>query len=324
MKKTISLLLFLFYGCILSLYTGVASSAGLLPGGYDVTKLPKPLPYTYNGVTYNHVIASPHTDSDDHWVAYYNTALTQNGDLLILTENDACFYQTSQNGPTSGNPNAWCGAVSIIYNQCAKTYYSDVDIRADSSGILYTSGGNCNSISYSTNDLLIQGVPYDVTTSLKWPLTGTFASRTVTLPFGASWVRDCPSGIPKRHGGTDVNATLDEAVYAAHDGVVKAVHDATTDGWAYAIVIEDTSSLFTTVYWHISTYDGLSVNDTVVRGQQIATVANLGSNTHFHFGIRNGAYNASLSLAGSLPVASCNSYPAYPENLKNPATIPYQ
>lgn len=153
------------------------------------------------------------------------------------------------------------------------------------------------------------------------PMTN-FASRTVNMAFGASWVRDCPLGTPKKHGGTDVSASYAEDVYAAHHGTVKDIHYQA--GWAYAVVIEDSSGSFTTVNWHVNAYGGLAVNDTVVPGQKIATVANLGSNTHFHFGIRSGPYNASLSLAGSLPVASCGGYPAYPENLFNPAVLTYQ
>ncbi len=152
--------------CLLS--WGVTFAAGLLPGGYDVTKLPKPLPYTYGDVTYHHAIAWPHTGTNDHWVAYYNTALTQDESYLILTENNACFYQLEPNGPVSGNPNAWCGAVSILLNECAKTYFSDVDIVATSGGTLYNTG-SCNSINYSANDTLIGAatflsfpIPYDL------------------------------------------------------------------------------------------------------------------------------------------------------------------
>ena len=170
--------------------------------------------------------------------------------------------------------------------------------------------------SYASGDVVVAG-----SSLFTWPLTGTFSSRTQLLTFGANWVADCPSGTPKKHGGLDVDATFSEDVYAAHAGTVKAIaYDA---GWEYGIVVEDTTSQYTTVYWHVNAYGGLAVNDTVTKGQKIATVANLGGNTHFHFGIRSGAYDASLSLAGALPVASCASYPAYPENLINPAVISY-
>ena len=173
--------------------------------------------------------------------------------------------------------------------------------------------------SYTSGDVLVTG-----SSLFKWPLSGTFASRTQTKTFGANWVLDCPSGTPKKHGGLDVDATYGEDVYAAHAGTVKDInYDA---GWEYGIVVEDTTGQYTTVYWHVNAYGGLAVNDTVTKGQKIATVANLGGNTHFHFGIRSGAYNASLSLAGALPVASCGSspvYPAFPENLIDPAVISY-
>jgi hypothetical protein len=158
---------------------------------------------------------------------------------------------------------------------------------------------------------------------LKWPLTGTFASRTPGWTFGTTWTYgQCPSGTYKKHAGIDVNATADEAVYAAHDGVVKAIHY--DSPWAYAIVIESNDGSFTTVNWHVNAYGNLAVNDTVTKGQQIGTVANLGGNTHFHFGIRIGAYSDPESYAGALPVANGCEYLAYPENFINPALVNYQ
>ena len=170
-------------------------------------------------------------------------------------------------------------------------------------------------------------------TYLKWPLAGTFASRTVRLAFGTTWTHgQCPSGTSKKHAGIDVNATANEAVYAAHDGVVKAIHYDSL--WAYAIVIESNNGSFTTVNWHVNAYGNLAVNNTVTKGQQIATIASLidpnpphADNTHFHFGIRTGAYHSSFSLAGALPISACGTnptYPVYPENLLDPAGMTYQ
>jgi murein DD-endopeptidase MepM/ murein hydrolase activator NlpD len=167
-------------------------------------------------------------------------------------------------------------------------------------------------------------------TYLKWPLAGTFASRTVRLAFGTTWTHgQCPSGTSKKHAGIDVNATANEAVYAAHDGVVKAIHYDSL--WAYAIVIESNNGSFTTVNWHVNAYGNLAVNNTVTKGQQIATIASLidpnpphADNTHFHFGIRMGAYSDPESYAGSLPVADGCGYLAYPESFINPESIVYQ
>lgn len=329
MKTIVSSLLRFIVVFVLSIFPGLVFATGLLPGGYDVTKLPKPLPYTYGGVTYTHAIAFPHTGSDDHWVAYYNGSITWSWPWLMLPQETVCFYQDSQNGPTSGDPNANCGGVPLVYNECTKTYYSDVDIVSPGNATLYAAGG-CGNINYTTNDVVIEGQPYNVTTSLRWPLSGTFASRTVGWRFGTTWTPgQCPSGTYKKHAGVDVNATANEAVYAAHDGIVKAIHYQSP--WAYGIVIEDSSGLFTTVSWHVNAYGGLAVNDTVTRGQQIATVANLvdpnppyDNITHFHFGIRMGSYSDPESYAGSLPVANGCGYLAYPESFIDPESATYQ
>jgi murein DD-endopeptidase MepM/ murein hydrolase activator NlpD len=103
---------------------------------------------------------------------------------------------------------------------------------------------------------------------------------------------------------------------------VKAIHY--DSPWAYAIVIENNDGSFTTVNWHVNAYGNLAVNNTVTKGQQIGTVANLGDNTHFHFGIRIGAYSDPESYAGALPVANGCEYLAYPENFINPALVNYQ
>lgn len=169
-------------------------------------------------------------------------------------------------------------------------------------------------------------VVFGANAGLKWPLSGTFASRTIGWTFGATWTYgQCPSGTYKKHAGIDVNATASEAVYSAHGGVVKEIHDSTGDGWAYAIVIEDNSGQFTTVYWHVNAYGNLAVDNTVTKGQQIATIANISPNTtHFHFGIRMGAYSDPESYAGALPVANGCEYLAYPENFIDPESMTYQ
>lgn len=160
---------------------------------------------------------------------------------------------------------------------------------------------------------------------LKWPLTGTKSSRSESWNFGSTWTYgECPTGTYKKHSGIDVNATAEEAVYAAHDGVVKKIFTGQHSQWADAIVIESTDGRFTTVYWHVIKYGSLSENDTVTKGQQIATIANLESNTHFHFGVRFSLYSDPESYAGALPVAGCGGYLAYPEKFIDPDVLTYE
>lgn len=165
---------------------------------------------------------------------------------------------------------------------------------------------------------------FDLT--LKFPLTGTLGQRgTPLLSFGDNWVyEECPTGTYKKHVGIDLQATAGEAVYAAHTGTVKAIYAGQNGLWADAIVLESSDGQYTTVYWHIIKYGNLSVNDTVIKGQQIATIANLGSDTHFHFGVRVDSYDTSLSLAGALPEESCGGYLAFPGNFINPANITFE
>lgn len=161
-----------------------------------------------------------------------------------------------------------------------------------------------------------------------FPLSGSIGSRTVLLDFGDTWTfGECPTGVYKKHAGIDLSATADEAVYAAHAGTVKAIFTGNHAQWADAIIIEDDIQPYTTVYWHVIKYGNLAVNDHVTKGQQIATIADLGGNTHFHFGFRSGSYDSSFSLAGALPEEDCGSsptYPAFPEKFIDPVQLNYE
>lgn len=151
------------------------------------------------------------------------------------------------------------------------------------------------------------------------PLQGQWTGRTVTLSFGANWVNSC-GGLIKKHVGTDVQAWAPEAVYAAEAGVVKVANSSPYGGW---ITIEHTppgEPVFTTVYWHVTPV--VSVGTTVAEGQWIGNIANLGNDTHFHFGVRIGTYS-NTSNRGGLPQNTCGGDPAYPENFINPLSKSY-
>ena len=99
-----------------------------------------------------------------------------------------------------------------------------------------------------------------------------------------------------------------------------------TKGWASNIVIQHTSPTggkFTTVSWHVNPATGISRGTFVPKGMQIGTVADLtpyGHGTHFHFGIRIGAYVARVSGLGALPYAThpCDGYPVFPAGFVDP------
>ncbi|HBR79546.1 MAG TPA: hypothetical protein DEA46_03920 [Candidatus Moranbacteria bacterium] len=164
---------------------------------------------------------------------------------------------------------------------------------------------------------------------LNFPLSGTLENRELShFFFGDTWTYgECPTGVYKKHVGVDLSATVDEEVQAAHAGTVRDIFTGQHSQWADAIVVENADGQFTTVYWHVIKYDSLTIGDPVTKGQQIATIANLGGNTHFHFGFRWGSYDSNLSLAGALPEESCGTsplYPAFPENFVNPNQLIFE
>lgn len=189
---------------------------------------------------------------------------------------------------------------------------------------------------FGDNDLLATDfVVYTPVASipvLQWPLNGKLNDRKITLGFGDSWpFGECPAGTVKKHVGIDVNANVDEDVRAAYDGIVKDIYKGQYSTWANAVVIEHGNNQFTTVYWHVielkddkkTKSKGLYVGKSVSKGDLIAHVADLGKNTHFHFGIRNAAYDVRNSLAGALPQTKCGGYLAFRDFFINPVYIEY-
>lgn len=158
--------------------------------------------------------------------------------------------------------------------------------------------------------------------NLTFPLSGTLADRTVNLSFGADWPDGECDGLIKKHAGVDISAVKGESVYVAKLGIVRAIVDGGTQ-WEKAVTIEHTSSnpVFTTVYWHID--PTVTVGQTVISGQIIGNIADLGDNTHFHFGVRMSAYS-NISNRGALPQTDCGGDPAFPEYFIDPETISYE
>lgn len=145
------------------------------------------------------------------------------------------------------------------------------------------------------------------------------------LKFMASWSYNKCSicRVYYRHVGEDVNVgryNAGKPVYSTEAGVVKLIGYDNT--WKYCIVIEHTlknGSKVTSVYWHLNK-PVVKNGQVVKRGQYIGTLANLGNNTHLHFGIRLGSFDKTLSMKGALPGCSHkpNGLPKAPEKFVDP------
>lgn len=175
-------------------------------------------------------------------------------------------------------------------------------------------------LDYSNNMEAFLKLEGNLKLTLGWPLDTARSGLSVTQAYGANWVGgNCAtdSSVTQKHNGTDYSASYGTIVKAAEAGVVKEVTYASP--WAYNIVIEHTATTgwkYTTVYWHVDPY--VSVNSNVTKGQQIGSVANLGTNTHSHFGVRIGNYLASSSGTGALPVTTCNGHPPFSDGFIDP------
>jgi len=151
---------------------------------------------------------------------------------------------------------------------------------------------------------------------LCWP---TDRGATVIVRFGVDWVDFGCDGLRKLHVGLDIKVNANGPVYAAEDGIVRW-RGTTKDHpeWKEGIVIEHNINgvIFTTVYWHIN--PSVKIGDLVTRRQQIGTVADMGKDTHLHFGIRHAPYSE-IAIRGALPrTKDCPDGPKFPEKFIDP------
>ncbi len=189
---------------------------------------------------------------------------------------------------------------------------------------IFASSGNSNSAIWPQIDVYYTTSPTDNIPKLKWLIsTPSYANRTVNHSFGANWAANvyC-GGLIKKHNGTDFTASAGTAVYAGEDGIVKEIIN--DSPWAYNIVMEHTSPTggkYTTVYWHVNpSADAFASNSGgfIPKGSQIATVADLGSNTHIHIGTGMTAYSSPDSGSGASPQTNCGGYLAFPASFVDP------
>lgn len=157
---------------------------------------------------------------------------------------------------------------------------------------------------------------------LTWPLSTSYSTRVVTQKFAEEWSTGTKcNNLVKKHSGTDYRAAAHTKVYAAYGGYVKAVFSIA--GWASAMVIEHKkpdNNKFVTTYWHTNPY--VAVGSWVNAGDLIAEVADLKGNSHFHFGLSNGAQfinaRGNVSAVGALPQTNCDGWPAFPSVFIDP------
>jgi murein DD-endopeptidase MepM/ murein hydrolase activator NlpD len=151
---------------------------------------------------------------------------------------------------------------------------------------------------------------------LSWPCT----SRTVILSFNqvGTFGNQCFPAL-WHDAGIDLGARAGDNVYAAEAGTVMVSQDSGTPWKEYIVIqhVDLSGRKYTTVYWHLakrSVQQGASVK----RGQKIAQVADMGSLTRLHFGIRNSSYTSTATLRGLPgPTPKC-IYPIFPEFFVSP------
>lgn len=154
-----------------------------------------------------------------------------------------------------------------------------------------------------------------IPTYLFWP---TDPKARISTGFGDDWVAKGCDGLLKRHCAIDISVRKGRPVYAAEFGwVVMVGTDPTWKSWITVNHTDWQSRAYTTVYWHVNPQ--VKIGDQVSKGQRIGTVADMGLNSHLHFGIRNAPYS-NIANRGALPRSKCkpSDDPKFPEFFVDP------
>ena len=147
------------------------------------------------------------------------------------------------------------------------------------------------------------------------------------LGFGSEWrycngvpLRTCANGQVWLHTGTDVVASVGDAVAAAGDGTIFGfLVDPTFRGGVLVRHVTTFGVVFTQ-YWHIWLRSGFTVGSTVKRGQVFGSVADMGDRTHLHFAVFVGDFD-SHTWNGALPPRACSGFPAFPYRFVDPTAF---
>lgn len=152
-----------------------------------------------------------------------------------------------------------------------------------------------------------------------WPLISSY--KRITQAYGVPW-----SVNPKKqHTGLDIVVPAKEKVFAVCDGKIVKIGDL-GGNWAQYIDIEHEPGLCTS-YLHV--VPQMAVNSLVKAGDLIATIADLGTNSHLHFNTWKGSYNNPLTHRGALPNTENvgkidpKTDPVFPSNFVDPISFNY-
>ena len=144
------------------------------------------------------------------------------------------------------------------------------------------------------------------------------------LGFGSQWrycngvaLRSCSSGAVWLHTGVDMVASVGEPVMAAGDGVIVGYTIDPQFRGGVLIRHRTSSGTYITQYWHVWLRPGFGVGSKVSRGQVFASIADMGTRTHFHFAVFKGD-SESHAWNGALPPSSCSGFPAFPYKFVDP------
>lgn len=144
------------------------------------------------------------------------------------------------------------------------------------------------------------------------------------LGFGSQWrycngtpLRECSNGAVWLHTGADEIASVGEPVMAAADGVIIGFQVDPTFRGGVLIRHRTSFGVVITQYWHVWLRPGFAVGVAVKRGEVFASIADMGSRTHFHFAVFMGDYE-SHAWNGALPPLACSGFPAFPYRFVDP------
>jgi hypothetical protein len=286
---------------------------------------------SYNG---NWVLNNYYTD----WATSQDIYSSGGSHSLIIAHTYATFDLTVSASPeiggvvTSNDEMIQCGRE---YENCYKYYIPDTEIdltATPTTGYEFAYWEWNNGANSSTNNPETFTVDEDMEVMvvfrpvLEFPLYGTLGNRTIISGFSADWLESC-GGEVKKHTGIDIEATVNESVYAAEAGEIKFIFEDTSEyHWGWCIVIEHYNS-YTTTYWHLNDPRNAQIytGATVTKGQGIGTIKSM-SNTHLHLGVRIHAYTSdNIPNAGALPqTPNCGGYPGYPEYFIDPEDLTYE
>jgi murein DD-endopeptidase MepM/ murein hydrolase activator NlpD len=278
---------------------------------------------------------------------YRITSQWHSGTVGWSTQPSSILLSPPSPAPAPQPPGVYRLDITAMYNQWRSAASLNYGLRLTGSSTTNNRFSMFSSSSAPSNrpqlDVSYTPQASDSIFKLKWPLGTPYASRGVpTQPFGVNWAgankatgAGYCNGLIEKHNGTDFHATPGTAVYAAEDGVIREVLlPSQTEGWAYNIVLEHTHATigkYTTVYWHVNPVSDVLANSSggfVPKGMQIATVADLSIYpynpphvSHFHFGLRIGAYDSRASGTGALPQTACGNRPAFAAGFIDPNTV---